>query len=686
MKSACLVEFPMEPSYVTDYMDLETLSILESLKKFCPFIWGQKIVIMSDNSALQWLFTKSIYKSARLTRWALAIAGFNVDILHYPGTLNRVADSLSRNPVPLPMEDDIEKKAQTIVEACDDQSISLIGVYSKQKLPSQKNILLRINGIRNQQKEVEESDLEQAWTLEELENKQKSDVLLKPIIEYLKHPFAMNKKKIDPNIKDIDKYFLDSKKILFVKINDEKAELRMEEEVLVVPRSLQTLAASIIHDTVLGGHMASERTIFAAKRRFYWRNMSSFIKKYVDKCKTCQLHKGRPHPKQPLRRYPVPDKFFDIVSTDLIGPLPMTSSGNKYILVVTDFLSRYVAIKALPNKTANTTAQGLWSIFCEHGTPSILYSDSGCEFRNGVLEEMAKKIKFSHIRVAVYHPSSNGLCERKNASILSALKCFLTLDEWDKCLPTAQLAVNSAYSSSLGDSPFFIYKGKDPELPATRFAKPKFSYIENPNFEQGRQKREHFVMESIKEKLLEAADRNCRQRAKHCKEKTLQVEDRVFIRRIQKKNESKLIPKWQGPYRILSQKNPGVYKLKDLKTGKVSEVHIENIKEKVIMARESEIPLVECPEARLPFPMEDTNIAESLKPKIIIPEGAANDNWIDVSHELITSQNINQNVMENQPVLTYNSNNLDGKVDNNKTISNSPKVRKSLRLRKSDKA
>ena len=85
--------------------------------------------------------------------------------------------------------------------------------------------------------------------------------------------------------------------------------------------------------------------------------MDSFIKKYVDKCKTCMLNKGRPHSKQPLRRYPVSDKFFNVVSTDLIDPLPITSSGKRYILVVTDFLGRYVVVIALSNKTADATAK-----------------------------------------------------------------------------------------------------------------------------------------------------------------------------------------------------------------------------------------------------------------------------------------------------------------------------------------
>ena len=96
------------------------------------------------------------------------------------------------------------------------------------------------------------------------------------------------------------------------------------------------------------------------------------------------------------------------------------------------------------------------------------------------------------------------------------------------CLPTAQLAVNGAYCESLGDSPFFVYRGKDPELPSTRFAKPKFSYKEPLSFEDERQYREHYIMEKVKENLLESADRNCRRRAKHCKEKNLKVDDSVY--------------------------------------------------------------------------------------------------------------------------------------------------------------
>ena len=85
----------------------------------------------------------------------------------------------------------------------------------------------------------------------------------------------------------------------------------------------------------------------------------------------------------------------------------------------------------------------------------------------------------------------------------------------------------------------------------TWFSKPKFSYSENISFEKERQKREQMVLEKVKEKLEEAFDRYCRLRARKCKDKSLNVSDRVFIKHVRTKVESKLCQKWQGPYRIL---------------------------------------------------------------------------------------------------------------------------------------
>ena len=111
------------------------------------------------------------------------------------------------------------------------------------------------------------------------------------------------------------------------------------------------------------------------------------------------------------------------------------------------------------------------------------------------------------------------------------------------------------------------------------------------------------------------------------------------------------------------RKNPGVYKLKDLATGKITEQHIENIKEKIIMAREAEVPISECPNARLPFPQAEENVPARQQKRI--PEGHAADDWIDDSFWLTPApylgdqsdqnQGFHENIPNDQPETTTNT-------------------------------
>ena len=48
-----------------------------------------------------------------------------------------------------------------------------------------------------------------------------------------------------------------------------------------------------------------------------------------------------------------------IVATDLVGPLPESDNGNKYILVVTDYFTRWVEAFSLLNQEARTVATKL---------------------------------------------------------------------------------------------------------------------------------------------------------------------------------------------------------------------------------------------------------------------------------------------------------------------------------------
>ena len=69
------------------------------------------------------------------------------------------------------------------------------------------------------------------------------------------------------------------------------------------------------------------------------------------------------------------------VALDVIGPLPETEKGNKYILVVGDYLSKWVEAYPIPNQTVETVADKFVQEFvCRYGVPEVLHSDQGRNF------------------------------------------------------------------------------------------------------------------------------------------------------------------------------------------------------------------------------------------------------------------------------------------------------------------
>lgn len=83
----------------------------------------------------------------------------------------------------------------------------------------------------------------------------------------------------------------------------------------------------------------------------------------IASCNKCQRnnHKlkksaGTLHP------IPVQPKFWQQVGMDLIGPLPLTPRGNKYIVTLTDYFTKWAEAAPLPDKCAIGVATFIYSV------------------------------------------------------------------------------------------------------------------------------------------------------------------------------------------------------------------------------------------------------------------------------------------------------------------------------------
>ncbi|GKF00486.1 reverse transcriptase domain-containing protein, partial [Tanacetum coccineum] len=100
-------------------------------------------------------------------------------------------------------------------------------------------------------------------------------------------------------------------------------------------------------------------------------------------------------------------EIFDVWGIDFIGPF-LSSRGNKYILVVIDYLSKWVKEKVLPTNDARVVCKFLKSIFARFGTPRAIISDRDTHFCNDQFAKVMLKYGVTHCLSTAYHPQTSG--------------------------------------------------------------------------------------------------------------------------------------------------------------------------------------------------------------------------------------------------------------------------------------
>ena len=130
---------------------------------------------------------------------------------------------------------------------------------------------------------------------------------------------------------------------------------------LVIPEAYQLSLLRHFHDSLVGGHLGVTKTLTRLQTRYYWVDMQSSVSQYIKTCVTCQRKKNPPKSYcAPMQKY-VLGVPFERVALDIMGPLPETKQRNSYILVITDYFSRWIEAFAMPNMTAETVARVLFS-------------------------------------------------------------------------------------------------------------------------------------------------------------------------------------------------------------------------------------------------------------------------------------------------------------------------------------
>ena len=93
------------------------------------------------------------------------------------------------------------------------------------------------------------------------------------------------------------------------------------------------------------------------------------------------------------------------IAIDILGPLPVTDKGNKYVLVAIDYFTKWPEVYAIPDQEATTVARVLVEgMFCRFGTPMELHSDQGRNFESAVFAEVCRLFGIHKTRTTPGYP------------------------------------------------------------------------------------------------------------------------------------------------------------------------------------------------------------------------------------------------------------------------------------------
>ncbi|GKD80434.1 reverse transcriptase domain-containing protein [Tanacetum coccineum] len=149
-----------------------------------------------------------------------------------------------------------------------------------------------------------------------------------------------------------------------------------------------------------------------------------------------------------------------------MGPF-LSSRGNKYILVVVDYLSKWVEAKALPTNDARVVVKFLKSIFARFGTPRPIISDRGTHFCNDQFAKVMLKYGVTHCLSIAYHPQMSGQVEVSNRGLKRIVERTVGENHasWSNKLDDFFWAFRTTFKTPIMCTPYKLVYGKACHLP-----------------------------------------------------------------------------------------------------------------------------------------------------------------------------------------------------------------------------
>ncbi|MES9880687.1 MAG: reverse transcriptase domain-containing protein [Sedimenticola sp.] len=499
---------------------IELLAVRYFIEHFRQYLLGRKFLVRSDHQALVWLFRLKEPRG-RIARWIEVLSAYDFTIEYRPGKKMGNADALSRCENPrdceCPEQNTLEQlkcgpctkcrkreedmmlskswarptnlqHAKTLEDGCivdqpgttnDGNREGVRAIQnSDHQVPDEVKDNSRDETTRSNKLDIQGCHQDKLTAANQNEmslmaKSQAEDEHIGPIYRALEQVQKPSKSEMVTQSPETRHYWVIWETLSLIKGVMHKTFTKLDGTgtylQCVVPTRYQKEILHQVHNSLLSGHLGRKRTRQKLLKNYYWYNVKADVNNYIVKCDVCESDKPPLRtPRAPLGSLQVGAPM-DCLATDILGPLPKTPRGNRYILVVADHFSKWVEIFPIEDQTAETCARVILNeVIARFGTPLSIHSDQGRNYESQVFKELCRMLEVKKTRCSPKNPRGNGVVERFNKTLVRMIKAYLCGEQqdWDLNLGCLASAYRSSQHEATSLTPNLLMLGRETRLPA----------------------------------------------------------------------------------------------------------------------------------------------------------------------------------------------------------------------------
>ena len=569
----------------------ELLALVTAVRHFHHYVYGRHFKVRTDHGALRWLMN---FKNpeGQTARWIEILGIYDLEVEHRQGRNHGNADGLSRRPCDNcrycersekkeerfhqsdPVEDEGERN-----KADDEEYRCATAMKTAEHLVS-----------KGQDGSTGASSWLATLSNTEIREAQLRDPCLGTVIRLKEQSAERPPWETISSESPTFKCYWGQWSMLAVRdgVLFRKWESERGDDIswkLVLPDSLRTDVLKQLHDSPAAGHLGFKKTTERVKARFYWCGLRKDVESWCVRCDVCASRKKPSKtPRAPMKTYNVGAPM-ERIAIDVMGPLPTTDRDNKYILVISDYFTKWTESYPMPNQEAVTVANVVVREFISRfGVPRQLHTDQGRNFESNLFQEMCRILEIDKTRTTPLRPQSDGMVERFNRTLEAMLSKFVDENQtdWDLYLPLLMMAYRSSVHESTGFSPNEMMLGREALLPldlvigqAERTGNSTTEYATKLSEQMERIHqfaRQHLKLSSDRQK------RNYDHRPVN--HRRYDKGDAVWLYSPQKKKGicPKLMRQFDGPYLVVKRMSDVLYRIQKGSKSKPKVVHHDRLK------------------------------------------------------------------------------------------------------------